>query len=88
VTLGGPEATVSGNVVTLGPSGLVVMMPAGGVTTIPIAPLQTSAVATASSSSSSRALGAIIASSKFAFSVSGSCEGLLILCDRRRSRLA
>jgi hypothetical protein len=55
VTQGGPVATISGNdVVSLGPSGLQVMKPGGGVTTLSIPPQQTS---------SSMPLGSIIASS-------------------------
>ncbi|KAE9376038.1 hypothetical protein N431DRAFT_543391 [Stipitochalara longipes BDJ] len=64
VTFGGPVATVSNNVVTLGPSGLEIMAPGGIVTTIPFTPQLTSSAAgvLATAPTSSKALGAIIAS--------------------------
>ena len=78
VTQGG-VVTVSGNdVVSLGPSGLEVMMPGSGVSTLPLTSQQTTSTAESASTmatTSSKNLGSIIASSMY---LSRLVESLLI----------
>jgi hypothetical protein len=78
VTLGGPPVTIAGNdVVSLGPSGLEIQMPGGGVSTLPAGAEASAAggivtsLSTGPGTSSSKGIASIIASSTFSHAFGG-----------------